>query len=57
MVENVLAVVLVRLNMTAMLVMMHVRSHVLRMVLRFVMLRMLDVTAMLHVMLHHFNTP
>ena len=49
---------LVRLNVTTMLVMMYVRSHMFRVVLRFVMLRMLNVTAVrmvLRVMLRHFN--
>jgi len=40
--EDVFAVVLVRINMPAMLVVMHMRSHMLRVVLRLVVLRVVD---------------
>ena len=57
-VTDVLVMRLVRINMTAVLVVVHMRSHVLRVVLRFMVLRVVNVTAVsvvLFVMLRHFN--
>jgi hypothetical protein len=55
-VPDMLMMRLMAVHMPTMLVMMNVGSHMLRVVLRLVMLRMLDVTAMLHVMfVFHFN--
>ena len=49
---------LVRLNVTAMLVMVHMRSHMLRVVLRLMVLRVMTVvTVMFFVMLRHLNSP
>jgi len=44
-VTHMLLMGLVRLNVTTMLVMMHMRSHMLRVVLRLMVLRVVDVTA------------
>jgi hypothetical protein len=54
-VTHMLLMGLVRLNVTAMLVMVHMRSHMLRVVLRFVVFRVM--TVMTFVMLRHFNSP
>ena len=46
---------LVRFNVTTMLVMMHMRSHMLRVVLRLMVLRVM--TVVFFVMLRHLDTP
>jgi hypothetical protein len=57
-VTHMLLMGLVRLNVTAMLVMVHMRSHMLRVVLRLMVLRVMTVvTVMFFVMLRHLNSP
>jgi hypothetical protein len=56
---NVFLMGLVALNVTTMFVVMNMRSHMLRVMLRLMMLRMFNMTAVSHmmftVMLRHFN--